>query len=283
MYRRDSNLSTSSFMDDVEMAHDEVFGGPMAESVPTSRSSFAHRRDRADSNASFTYYQEEEGDAELLRSSEDDSAILDDEDDIPYEEDSSLDLEAGDQIELRRSSSGHSRRDSVHDRLLRNDSSRTYGSNTERGHRTNHKIYITSEDLTIVVAGFRTNSLGFALYTAICVISLGLGYLLLRWLPRWKVRIIGSSCPLRECTWVVLEVSFTCCFFQALRDIALALSNFHECDTDCYRTNGESLLFKMWNVKSTTGRSPPSLDPQGRNTYSHTMTTMTQFLSIFAF
>lgn len=26
MYRRDSNLSTSSFLDDIEMAHDEVSG-----------------------------------------------------------------------------------------------------------------------------------------------------------------------------------------------------------------------------------------------------------------
>ena len=60
IYRRDSNISSTSFLDDVEMAHDEVFGGPMAESVPTSVSSFVHRRGRADSTASFTYYQEDE-------------------------------------------------------------------------------------------------------------------------------------------------------------------------------------------------------------------------------
>jgi cation-transporting ATPase 13A2 len=205
------------------MAHDEVFGGPMAESVPTSRSSFAHRRGRADSTTSFTYYQDEEGDGDILPPSEDDSAILDDEDDIPYEEESSVDLETGEQIELRRSSSGHSRRDSVHDRLLRNDSSRTYGSNTERGHRTNHKIYVNSEDLTIVVAGFRTSSAGYALYITICVMTLGLGYLLLRWLPRWKVRIIGKSCPLRDCSWVVLEVSSP--IFILLASLVIALCN----------------------------------------------------------
>jgi len=195
-------------MDDVEMAHDEVFGGPMAESVPTSNSSFAHRRNRADSTASFTYYQDEEEELEqvLPSSSEDDSAILDDDEDLHYEEDSSVDLESGELAALRRSSS-HSRA-SVHDRLLlRNDSTRTEGSFFERGHRTSQKIYVVTEDLTIVVAGFRTNHLRHALYLAICVLSLGTGFLLLRWLPRWRVRIIGTPSPLKSCSWVAIEVS----------------------------------------------------------------------------
>lgn len=200
LYRRGSNMSSSSFMDDVEMAHEEMFGGPMAESVPTSISSFAHRRGRADSTASFTYYHEED---DVLLSDEDDSAILDEEDEMRYE-DGSVDLEAGELAELRRTSSGHST--SVHDRLLRHDSARTDGSGTERGHRTNHKIYIVSEDLTIVVAGFRTSALGFAMYSAICILTLGLGYLFLRWLPRWQVNLVGRPCPLRDCSWVVLEV-----------------------------------------------------------------------------
>jgi cation-transporting ATPase 13A2 len=206
LYRRDSNISTSSFLDEVEMAQDEVFAGPMGESVPTSVSSFAHRRGRADSTTSFTYYQE--GDEPLVPSSEDDSAILDDESELHYEEEEedSLDLEAGELANMRRVSSGHSRA-SVHDRLLRSDSVRTGGSNLGRGSRTSQKIYIVAEDLTIVVAGFRASTLGFALYATICVLTLGLGYLLLRWLPRWQVRIVGTPCPLYRCTWVVIEVS----------------------------------------------------------------------------
>lgn len=195
-------MSSSSFLDDVEMAHEEVFGGPVAESVPTSVSSFAHRRGRADSTASFTYYQEDE--AEELQPSGDDSAILDDEEELQYEEDDSADLEAGELAELRRSSSARSR-DSVHDRLLRSDSIRTTGSNFERGHRTNQKIYIVTEDLTVVVAGFRTSTFGYALYISICVVTLGIGYLLLRWLPRWQVRLVGKPSPLRNCAWTVIE------------------------------------------------------------------------------
>lgn len=204
LYRRDSNMSTSSFLDEVEMAQDEMFAGPMGESVPTSVSSFAHRRGRADSTTSFTYYQEDED--EPLPPSEDESAILDDESEVHYEEDESTDLEADGLSTMRRSSSGISRA-SVHDRLLRNDSARTDGSTLGRGHRTTQKIYIVTEDLTIVVAGFRTSAMGFALYTTVCIFTLGLGYLLFRWLPRWQVNIIGVPCSLRDCSWVVIEVS----------------------------------------------------------------------------
>lgn len=206
MYRRDSNLSTTSFMDEVEMAQDEMFAGPMGESVPTSVSSFAHRRGRADSTTSFTYYQDD-GD-EPLPPSEDDSAILDDESELHFEEEEgSTDLEADELSVMRRSSSGARSRTSVHDRLLRSDSARTEGSVLGRGHRTSQKIYIVTEDLTIVVAGFRTSTVGYAIYFTICILTAGLGYLLLRWLPRWQVSLVGSPCPLRDSTWVVIEVS----------------------------------------------------------------------------
>ncbi len=204
LYRRDSNPQlTTSFLDEVEMAQEEMFSGPMGESVPTSVTSFAHRRGRADSTASFTYYPDEEQEEPLP--SEDDSAILDDESEIYVQDQESLDLEAGELSPMRRIST--SRSASVHDRLLRSDSARTDGSVLGPGHRTNQKIHIVTEDLTIVLAGFRTSTLGFALYATTCVFTLGLGFLVLRWLPRWQVRITGTPCPLRDCDWVVIEVS----------------------------------------------------------------------------
>lgn len=173
----------------------------MSESVPTSVTSFAHRRSRADSTASFTYFQEDEQDRAIS-----DQSVFDDEvDDAQYDEES-VDLEACDRSPVRRQSSGYSGA-SVHDRLLRSDSARTDASNPGRSGRTSQKIYIVTEDLTIVIAGFRTSLIGFALYITICVLTLGLAYLLLRWLPRWQVRITGSPCTLRESTWVVVEVS----------------------------------------------------------------------------
>lgn len=58
-HRRESNMSEASFIGDVEMAQDEIFSGPMSESVPTASTSFFHRRSRANSTTSFAYYEEE--------------------------------------------------------------------------------------------------------------------------------------------------------------------------------------------------------------------------------
>ena len=49
--------------------------------------------------------------------------------------------------------------------------------------------------------------LGFASYMTICICTLGIAYLLFRWLPRWRIRLIGSPAPLKTCSWVVIEVS----------------------------------------------------------------------------
>ncbi|KAJ9662965.1 hypothetical protein H2201_005842 [Coniosporium apollinis] len=207
MYRRGSNMSEASFITDVEMAHDEVFSGPMSESVPTSVTGFAHRRSRADSTASFTYYEDDrysEGSAE--------EALLDEE-----EEDGHLnglaeqgeDLELGRRPSRRRKSSSYSRHSAGAPLLRRQTSS---GSVDTEGYardgRFSQKIYILTEDLTIVVAGFRTSVIGFGIYLFLCIITAGLGYLLFRWLPRWRTRLTGSPTALGEADWVAIENSW---------------------------------------------------------------------------
>lgn len=130
---------------------------------------------------------------------------MDEEEDERFEE-QSADLEAGELASLRRASSGYSR-GSMHDRLLRSNSARTEGSRTGHGSRGSQKIYIVNEDLTIVIAGFRSSTIGYTLYVTICILTVGLAFLLLRWLPHWKVRLTGSPSSLSKCTWVVVEVS----------------------------------------------------------------------------
>lgn len=188
----------------------------MAESLPSSVSAFSHRRARADSTASFTYYEEPEPSPE---SEEDDgfaglsdsfvrrsvSDVTDMDFGVDDEEDSADReyLATHDDYMLRRCSSSQSRA-SVHARLLRRDSNLTAASAKMDG-RTNQKIYMANEDLTIVVAGFRTSKLGLLIYTSLCVITGGLAFLLLRWLPRLYVSTIGRVCPLSDCEWVVIE------------------------------------------------------------------------------
>ncbi|KAI1437265.1 hypothetical protein GGR50DRAFT_645603 [Xylaria sp. CBS 124048] len=224
LYRIGSNRSSTSVFEDVEMAHDQLFSGPVAESLPTSASAFTHRHKRADSVTSYTYYNEDDNGPETERPFDEETpAVAFDVDDIPFELESVTDesvdhgLENGrasDQVTNRRRSSVMSRgssivsRNSVHTRLLPTESVRTDMSSHGQGHghgRTSQKLHIVSEDLTIVIAGFRTRRLGYLLYVMLCLLTLGLAYLLLRWLPRWQIRLVGEPCPLRDCQWVVLE------------------------------------------------------------------------------
>jgi cation-transporting ATPase 13A2 len=229
-------------MEDVDMAQDEVelqsiyahprsgttdariqiFAGPgMSESVPTSVSAFSHRRrERADSSASltsFAYYDEDQDSDQDQDQDLDEGAVaIVDDDDIEYDgytaeeiEDMDRDLEAGRSISpspSRRSSSGSKSHRSVKRPLLRRHSSASSaGSGSWKGRRSNQKIYIMTEDLTIVVAGFRNSTVGFIVYTMLCVGTLGLGWLLFRWLPRWQVALIGKNVPLKDADWVVIE------------------------------------------------------------------------------
>lgn len=185
----------------------QMYDGPISESVPSSVTGFAHRRPRSDSVATFTYFQ---SDDESPKWSEDE-AVVDDSDSITNggkKSDSAYgyDLESRPPSPHRRKSSSYSRASAEDALLLRRGSSRSDASMFARGARKNQKMYVVSEDLTIVVAGFSTRTLGFAIYILLCTATLGLGYLLLRWLPRWRVRLVGSSKPLSECDWVVIEV-----------------------------------------------------------------------------
>lgn len=197
----------------------------MAESLPTSVSAFSHRRHRADSTTSFTYYDDEQEaqlnlDAshsfsrqsivdEYTRRSLSDvgdlefGAVVDAiEDDDEYDDSSSQDYQASQNDYVLRRSSTHSRT-SVHAQLLRRDSTTTAISSY--GGRTSQKVYMVNEDLTIAIAGFRTSKTGYLVYLALCIMTGGIAYLLFRWLPRWYVGILGQQCPLGECDWVVIE------------------------------------------------------------------------------
>ena len=137
---------------------------------------------------------------------DDGGLVIDSDDDYGYAE-SDADLEAGDPaaspITRRRSNQLH--RDSVEDPLLEG-----MDSNKVEGHReftrTSQRIYIETEDLTIVVAGFTTSPVGSALHAIISTLTCGIGWLILRWMPRWRIRLVGKQASLQHCEWVVVEV-----------------------------------------------------------------------------
>jgi len=226
-------------MEDVEMAQDEVelqpmrrgapsrsrltrtiqvFSGPMSESVPTSVSAFSHRRARADSTASltsFAYYDEDQESEDAIIAEEDgyEGYTIEELEELEEgrsEPSSNSNSNSVSPSPSRRMSNGSSRsrgRKSVERPLLRrNSSAGSAGSGVDwRGRRSVQKIYIMTEDLTIVVAGFKTSPIGYGVYAILCVATLGIGWLLFRWLPRWRVGLTGRSTPLKECDWVVIE------------------------------------------------------------------------------
>lgn len=108
-----------------------------------------------------------------------------------------------DESSHRRRSSAYSHH-SVHSRLLRRESNMTETS-AYGGGRFSQKIYMPNEDLMVVIAGFRTSAVGLTVYSLFCVCTLGLGWLLFRWMPRWHVWLTGKKAPLREASWVVME------------------------------------------------------------------------------
>lgn len=124
-----------------------------------------------------------------------------------FPEDEDLDLEAGDGASTRRKSAGRDRSSADHPLLRRHSSTRSDTQAHDDGGSFSQKLYIESEDLTMVIAGFNTSFLGSCLYIAICCLTAGIGFLVMRWIPQWRMRLVGSPAPLRTCSWVVVEVS----------------------------------------------------------------------------
>lgn len=173
----------------------------MSESIPSSVASFPRRRSRQDSTVSFTFFQQPDEISEWL----DEEAVEEASDDGIMGDHG---IYPGSPSISTRSKTGSRSRSSVEYPLLgRNGSTGSYTQTRKYGDRVSQKIYIVTEDLTAVVTGFSTTVTGFILYAALCVLSGGVAYLLFRWLPRWRIRIIGAPTPLEKCQWVAVEVS----------------------------------------------------------------------------
>src|SRR5439155_14492849 len=58
----------------------------------------------------------------------------------------------------------------------------------------------------VVMSGFRTRKERLWIYRGLCLLTFGMVYLLLRWLPRWRLKFLAEPVPLSEAHWVVVEV-----------------------------------------------------------------------------
>ena len=198
----------SALLEDIEFATEDQFSGPVSESIPSSMTGFAYQkpgRRRAGSIDSFTYFQEDDTTPEVYS---DEEAVTSD-DELETLPDAGRDLEAGVESDTHhRKSSSRYRSSSDQPLLRRHDSTRSDTQKHDDGGNFSQKLYIETEDLTMAIAGFTTSTIGYLTYLAICILTGGIGYLVLRWAPRWHMSLVGTPTPLRKCSWVVVEVSY---------------------------------------------------------------------------
>lgn len=70
------------------------------------------------------------------------------------------------------------------------------------------RYYLAEEDLVIGIAGYTNSLVKTILYYFICIFTLGIGYLILRWTPRYRVNLMGNRSPLGLADWCVIENEF---------------------------------------------------------------------------
>ncbi|KAJ1968270.1 hypothetical protein IWQ62_001346 [Dispira parvispora] len=65
-------------------------------------------------------------------------------------------------------------------------------------------IFLTEEELTIVVRGYANAPLRLVLFYVLCVLSLGILYVLARWFPKHRIAFVAHPVPLNMANWVVV-------------------------------------------------------------------------------
>ncbi|GMM44557.1 putative acid anhydride hydrolase [Pichia kluyveri] len=69
----------------------------------------------------------------------------------------------------------------------------------------NQRFYIAEEDLVVGIAGYQTTWSKLILYYILCISTFGLAALIFRWIPRWRIKLMGVEVPLAKAEWLVVE------------------------------------------------------------------------------
>ena len=209
-YRTSNDYQRSSFshphQDRYEDVADQevIFDGPSASSVPSSLSAFAHRRDSSATLAAGgspppKFFAEEfDLDAEEALT---EASVAETDTERSVDTGRAAVVDTQEQVTSAELESGRVP-------LLEHRQTLSHASDAEPAdieNRTTQKMYLEEEDLIIVITGFKEFRTRGLIYHILCVATFGLLYLLLRWMPRWKLRLLAKAVPLVECEWVVVE------------------------------------------------------------------------------
>lgn len=67
-------------------------------------------------------------------------------------------------------------------------------------------LLLEEEDVQIHIQAYRFNQINLFIYRLCSVLSLGIVWLICRWVPRWYIAWIGVKVPLEKAEWLVFEV-----------------------------------------------------------------------------
>lgn len=73
--------------------------------------------------------------------------------------------------------------------------------------RVEQDLLLVDEDVHIRIIGYQFNRWKLFLYQVSSVLSLGIVWLICRWVPKWYVAWVGKPVPLKKAEWLVFEVN----------------------------------------------------------------------------
>lgn len=96
----------------------------------------------------------------------------------------------------------------IHNHLLStNNDIRISGLNeAPKDTRDQQILFLEEEDVQIHIFGYKYNKVNLLLYRIGSVLTLGLLWLVFRWVPRWYISWVGIKVPLKKAEWLVFRV-----------------------------------------------------------------------------
>ena len=75
-----------------------------------------------------------------------------------------------------------------------------------RDTRDEQLLLLEEEDVQIRIYGYKYNKTNLYLYRLCSILSFGLVWLVLRWMPRWHISWVGIKVPMDQAEWLVFKV-----------------------------------------------------------------------------
>ncbi|KAI8343883.1 putative P-type ATPase [Chlamydoabsidia padenii] len=73
------------------------------------------------------------------------------------------------------------------------------------GNRLEQHMLLEEEDVQVVIYGYQYHTLRHFIYRLCCIGTLGIVWLIARWVPTWWIKWVGQQVPLKDAQWLVFK------------------------------------------------------------------------------